>query len=240
MQMHRRTEQNLHGFRPKSLRIQVDHCLQIAQLMGHTQLSLPGWSFYLGRVDVRDPYFDFMLSHDFFDYIHAAVEASHMQDRFRRTEDPLIPVLGVHPAAGLVRMDHDTAPDRFLNRLGLLEGFLPSPLGDLVDRPFTQLHSVQVRQGLLRAFIAHVLLLPIVHYRRFQACPKGPFHFQPFGWFASLFLTAAGACHLKLAYFDHFGFRFRQFSDLSSHPPTHHFLLKGHSDNARKPTVSLP
>ncbi len=111
-------------------------------------------------------------------------------------------------------MDHSTALDRFLNSLGLLSGFLPRPLGDLVDRPFTQFHSMQVRQGHLRAFIAHVLLLPIVHYRRFQACPKGPFHFQAFGWFTGLFLTAAGARHLKLPHFDHFGFRFRQFCDL--------------------------
>ncbi len=35
-----------------------------------------------------------------------------------------------------------------------MESFLPGPLGDLVNRPFTQLHSVQVRQGLLNGQFA--------------------------------------------------------------------------------------
>ena len=51
VQMHRRAEHYLHGFGPESRRIQVDHCLQVAQLMGHAQLPLPGRGFHLGRIE---------------------------------------------------------------------------------------------------------------------------------------------------------------------------------------------
>ena len=55
VQMHGRAEHYLHGFRPKSLRIQVNHRLQVAQLMGLTQLPGLGRGLYLSRVNVRRP-----------------------------------------------------------------------------------------------------------------------------------------------------------------------------------------
>ena len=116
-----------------------------------------------------------------------------MQDRTRQNKK-LTATRSVHPlAGGFIAMHHRTLLDLGLNGGDLLDGTLPSSLGDLVDRTFAELHFVQVRQGILRAFIAHVLLLPIVHHRRFQPGTKTPFHLQPCGWFTGLFLTAAGA-----------------------------------------------
>jgi len=54
-------------------------------------------------------------------------------------------------------MDDCALLNVFLDRLHLLDGFLPSALHDLVDPTLTDMDTVQVRQSRFRAGIAHML-----------------------------------------------------------------------------------
>src|SRR5450759_5861341 len=85
-------EQLLHGLRPKSRWRAVDHRLEIADLMGQTQLAFPGRGLHLGRQAIAAPDFGCMVCHDFPDHIFTAIIADHMQDRMQSTKHPLVPV----------------------------------------------------------------------------------------------------------------------------------------------------
>src|SRR5574341_839103 len=86
MKMDGKAKQSLHGPWPKSRRIQIDHCLQVAQLMRQADLTLPGRSLQLGGQAITDPDFGSMLPHHVLNNIRTAIKTDHMQNAAQRAE----------------------------------------------------------------------------------------------------------------------------------------------------------
>ena len=214
VQMDGVAQQGLHGSRPERCRIQIDNCLQVAQLVRQADLALSGGSLQLGGQAITHPHFSLMGAHHILNDIRTAIETDPMQDARQGAEHPLPQVLSIHPAAGLITMDDGALAHAFQDRRLCLEGLVSSPLHDLVDPTLADFHSMQVEQSRLSALIAHVLFLAIVHHRRFQPGSKDPLHLQACWRLAHLKPATFGTAHLILPHFDHFRFGFRQFGDL--------------------------
>jgi hypothetical protein len=133
MQVNGRLKQDLHLFRPQQLRVGLYQRLQIAVLMSKAQLALLSWRFQLSRMSIADPHFRTQLSHDLLDHVHTAVVPYSMQDRFRVAEHPLPPVVAIHPAAGLIRMDHRALDHFRLDGRKLVPGTPSGSAHDLVN-----------------------------------------------------------------------------------------------------------
>src|SRR4030042_2395831 len=171
--------------------------------MGHTQLALPGRGFQLASITIAHPHFRFSFTHDVSDHFRTSVTSDNMQNTRHTTKHPLPRISAIDPAASFITMDHFALTYASLDLLNLAHGPLSSPFHDLIDPALADLHLMQVQQCLLSAGIAHMLLLPVVHHRRFQPTSKCPLHLQPSRWFFNLRCTALRTGHGVLPHFDH-------------------------------------
>jgi len=176
---------------------------------------------------VAAPNFDFGGHHHLSDHIDTTVEADDVQDIGRGAEDPLPPVLPIHPATGLITVDHRTLLHSSLNGRGFRQSLLANSLHNGVNPALTEAHPVQVFKRLLGALVAQMLFLPVVHHRGFQPRPKAACHFQPVRRFGDDRLLAIWTGDGVLAYFDHFTWAGRQFGDLVDRHQFPRFFFQG-------------
>src|SRR3990170_4782650 len=207
-------EQDLHMARPGSQGIALHHGLQIAQLVRQAKLALSGRRFQLRRPAIADPHFCLMARHHIFDNIRTAIEANDMQDSCHRAEHPLPPILSVYTAAGFIGMDDCALLKLLLNRLDLLASLACSTLHDPVNPARADFNTMQIAQGCFSTRITYMLLLAIVHYRRFQSCTKRSLHFKTGRRLTNLFLSTTRTRYRILSHFNHFRFCRWQFRDL--------------------------
>ena len=133
MQVNGQAEQALHMGRPGALGILFSHRLEVTQLVSQAQLVPVGRGFHLRCIAITNPHFGHVVAHDFLDYIHTAVETDHMHDGILGAKHPLPPVLPIHPAARLVRINHCTFSNLLYQRLHCLQSLPTSTPHDLVN-----------------------------------------------------------------------------------------------------------
>ena len=163
VQMHRRTEQNLHGFRPKSPADTGQPPLADCGVGAPctTDVLWKGKEF-ICTVQQSLTHTSASCYPCFFDHVRTAVEADHMQYCCHRSEDPLIPVLSVYSAAGLVAVDHGawrTVPG---SGLSLGRPSLPARCTILSIPPWLIFTPCRSRKAFFCAFITHVLFLAVI------------------------------------------------------------------------------
>ncbi len=188
--------------------------LQGAQLMGHTQLSLPGRGFQLSPITVAHPYFRRKIVHDTPDHFCTAIATDHMQHTRQGTKNPFPCIGSIDPVGGFITMNHLALPNKVLDLGDLTERPLSSPFHDLIDPTLADLNLMQVEQCFLSANITHMLLLAVIYYCRFQPTSKPAVHLQSSGWFFNVRRIAFRAGHSILAHFNHLCRCMRQFGDL--------------------------
>src|SRR4030042_1387781 len=194
-----------HGKSPGQMRMGIYNTLHSSQLMGHTQLTLPGRGFQLPTITVTYPYFRMPIPHDFLDHSRTAITADHMVNTFSAAKHPFPGICPIDAVRRFIAVDHLALSNAFLDMFGFCNGPFPSPLHDLVNSALADLYLVQIKQGLLRADIAHMLFLAIVHHGCFQPASEPAMHLQSCGGCFHLFDMALRTVYSILAYFNYLG-----------------------------------
>ena len=168
--------------------------------------------------------------HDIPDHFRTSITTDHMQNTRQSAKNPFPRIGSVDPIGGFITMNHLALANAVLDLVDLAHRPLSSPFHDLIDPTLADLNLMQVEQCLLSAGIAHVLLLAVIHHRRFQPASECTVHLQPSRWFFNLRRTTLRTGHAILPYFNHLGRCLRQLGDLVHIRPNDPLRCSGRCD----------